>query len=263
MLFFTDISCLNTSLMLKKERQTFILHQVNLHNKVLSSSLSSDMNVSEDTIRRDLQELSDERKLIKVHGGALSLSFQNILPAGEEIYSVNSKRLIAQKTISLIQDGMFVLTSGGTTILELAKVLPHGLKATFVSASVPAVFEFMKHPGLDVIMIGDKVSKSSRISVGSDAVNQIRKFRADLCIIGINAIDAKAGITDNDLEVVQIKKAMIESAKTVICVSIKEKLNTIQPIQICGPTGIDILVTEEDPGDVIFKPYVEAGIRVI
>jgi len=56
--------------MLKKERQAFILHQVNLHNKVLSASLSEEMKVSEDTVRRDLQELADEGKIIKVHGGA-------------------------------------------------------------------------------------------------------------------------------------------------------------------------------------------------
>lgn len=249
--------------MLKKERQTFIIHQVNLHNKVLSSTLSAEMNVSEDTIRRDLQELADEGRLIKVHGGALSCSFQNMLPAGEEVYSIESKRIIAQKVVRLIQDGMFVLTSGGTTIIEMAKHLPHGLKATFISGSVPAVFEYMKHPGLDVIMIGDRLSKSSRITVGSEAVRQINQFRADLCILGINALDAEAGITDNDIEVVQIKRAMIEAAKKVVCVTIKEKLNTVQPIQICTPKCIDILVTEEDPESDIFKPFKEAGIRIL
>ena len=58
--------------MLKRERQSFILRQVNLHNKVLSSDLSQEMEVSEDTIRRDLNELSETGKIIKVHGGALS-----------------------------------------------------------------------------------------------------------------------------------------------------------------------------------------------
>ena len=61
--------------MLKKERQEFILHQLNLHNKILCADLSNMMGVSDDTIRRDLQELAQEEKLIKVHGGALSKSF--------------------------------------------------------------------------------------------------------------------------------------------------------------------------------------------
>ena len=65
--------------MLKKERQAYILHQVNLHNKVLSSSLCTEINVSEDTIRRDLLELAEEGKVIKVHGGALSHSFNHFV----------------------------------------------------------------------------------------------------------------------------------------------------------------------------------------
>ena len=73
--------------MLKKERQAYILHQVNLHNKVLSSSLSVDINVSEDTIRRDLQELAEEGKVIKVHGGALSHSFSQVHFPPNEVYS--------------------------------------------------------------------------------------------------------------------------------------------------------------------------------
>ncbi|MGV3508788.1 MAG: DeoR family transcriptional regulator, partial [Sphingobacteriaceae bacterium] len=60
--------------MLKEERQAYIIKQINLHNKVLSSDLSIELNVSEDTVRRDLNELSENGKIIKVHGGALSKS---------------------------------------------------------------------------------------------------------------------------------------------------------------------------------------------
>ena len=94
--------------MLKKERQAYILHQVNLHNKVLSSSLCTEINVSEDTIRRDLQELADEGKVIKVHGGALSHSFNQVYFPTNGVYSQNQKKIIAQKAIALISNGMFV-----------------------------------------------------------------------------------------------------------------------------------------------------------
>lgn len=249
--------------MLKKERQAFILHQVNLHNKVLSSSLSQEMNVSEDTIRRDLQELADDGSLIKVHGGALSRSFNNHYLPENEIYSFDKKRSIATKAIDLIHDGMFVLTSGGTTIIELARALSPNLKATFISGSIPAVMEYMKHPNIDVIVIGDKVSKNSKITVGGDAIEKIKQIRADLCILGINAIDADQGVTDNDWDVVQLKKAMIESSKKVICLTITEKINTSQPIQVCSLDKIDILITESDPSDSIFEPYKNKGIKVL
>ena len=249
--------------MLKRERQAYILHQVNLHNKVLSSSLSEEINVSEDTIRRDLQELADEGKIIKVHGGALSQSFNYINYPSSKVYSSDHKRNIASKVVSQIKDGMFILTTGGTTIIELARILPPQLKATFISGSIPAVLEYLHHPNIDVILIGDRVSRNSKITVGGDAIARIRQLRADLCLLGVNAINIKNGITDNDWDIVQLKKAMIESAEKTICLTISEKINSIQPIQVCPISGIDTLVTELDAGDAIQEPYRQAGIEVL
>lgn len=248
--------------MLKKERQAYILHQVNLHNKVLSSLLCTEINVSEDTIRRDLQELADEGKIIKVHGGALSHSFNQVSFPVNGVYSQNQKRIIAHKAIGLISNGMFVLTSGGTTIIEMARSLPPQLKATFISGSIPAILEYMHHPNIDVIMIGDRISKNSKITVGPEAIAKIKQVKADICFLGTNAIDPEMGITDNDWDVVQLKRAMIESSKKVVCLAIAEKINTSQPIRVCGIEDIDVLVTELSPDNEIFKPYKKAGVSV-
>lgn len=249
--------------MLKRERQSYILQQINLHNKVLSSSLSGDINVSEDTIRRDLIELAGEGKLIKVHGGALSRSFSQVHVRSNGVYSQQLKKTIAQKAIKLISNGMFVLTGGGTTIVEMARILPQELKATFVSGSIAAILEYMDHPHIEVILIGDKISKSSKITVGSEAIAKIRQIKADICFLGTNSLDLQHGITDNDWEVVQLKKAMIESSQKVVCLSISEKINTSQPIQICELNKIDILITELPPDHPTLKPYSDAGIKLL
>lgn len=248
--------------MLKKERQAYILHQVNLHNKVLSSLLCSEINVSEDTIRRDLQELADEGKIIKVHGGALSHSFNQVYFPPNSVYSQNHKKTIAEKAIALISDGMFILTSGGTTIIEMARSLPAHLKATFISGSIPAILEYMYHPNIEVILIGDKISKNSKITVGSEAIAKIKQLKVDICFLGTNAIDVEHGITDNDWEVVQLKRAMIESSKMVVCLSIAEKINTAQPIRVCGIDEIDMLITELPENDPLLQPYIDAGVKV-
>jgi DeoR/GlpR family transcriptional regulator of sugar metabolism len=249
--------------MLKRERHAFILHQVNLHNKVLSADLSHQINVSDDTIRRDLQELGEAGKLIKVHGGALSPSFHNGHQTSKEVYSYTLKKIIAQKAVSLIKDGMFVLTGGGTTIIELAKALPDSLHATFISGSIPAIVEYIKHPNIDVIVIGDKISKNSKISVGVEAISKIHEFKPDLCFLGINALNMENGVSDNDWEVVQIKKAMIESSQKVVCLTIAEKINTVQPIHVCPLNKINVLITELSPDDPALTSYREAGIQVV
>jgi DeoR/GlpR family transcriptional regulator of sugar metabolism len=250
--------------MLKRERQAYILHQVNLHNKVLSASLSSEVAVSEDTIRRDLHELSETGKVIKVHGGALSPSFSRIASAvPSRVYSQNNKEVIARKAITLIRNGMFVLTGGGTTIIELAKALPASLSATFISGSIPAIVEYMAHPTIDIIVVGDKLSKTSRITTGADAQKRIKNLNADLCFLGINAIDMENGITDNDWDVVQLKQEMIASSQKTVCLTISEKINTLQPIHVCELSHIDILITELDPRDPLLQPYVAAGLTVM
>jgi DeoR/GlpR family transcriptional regulator of sugar metabolism len=249
--------------MLKRERQAYIVHQVNLHNKVLSATLSAEIDVSEDTIRRDLLELFEEGKLIKVHGGALSLAFNDITYPSKKIYSQDNKRVIAQKAAALIKDGMFVLTGGGTTIVEMARSLSPALHATFITGSVPAIVEYMHHPNVEVIVIGDKLSKNSKITLGAEAISRIKSVQPDYCFLGINAIDIKNGITDNDWDVVQLKQAMITSSQKTVCLTIAEKLNTFQPIQICKLKDIDILITELAPNHPLLQPYVAAGITVL
>ncbi|RYY39941.1 MAG: DeoR/GlpR transcriptional regulator [Chitinophagaceae bacterium] len=248
--------------MLKRERQEFIIHQLHLHNKVLSTDLSAKMQVSEDTIRRDLLELADSGRIIKVHGGAISRSFRPSLTQ-TDIYSLEKKKVIAQKALTLIRDGMFLFSTGGTTILELARSLPESLQATVVTGSLPAAFEYIRRPHVEVIFIGDRVSRSAQLTVGPDAVAQIARYRADLCFLGTNALCATEGLTDNDLEVAQVKRALIGNARRVVSLTISEKINTVQKIQVCGAGAIHTLITELPPDDPLLRPYREAGIEVL
>ncbi|WP_341838620.1 hypothetical protein WJU16_12405 [Chitinophaga pollutisoli] len=158
---------------------------------------------------------------------------------------------------------MFVLTTGGTTILEMARALPPALHATFFTGSLPVAYEYSQHPNIDVILIGDRLLKSSKITVGGAAIEQIRQVKADLCFLGNNAIDLHAGLTDNDRDVVQIKKAMIESSTRVVSLAISEKINTAQRLKVCNINSIDTIITELNPGNDLLKRYRAAGLETI
>lgn len=239
--------------MLKKERQAYITQQLNIHNKVLSSDLSLQLNVSEDTVRRDLNELSEEGKLLKVHGGALSHGFHFTLE-NNSIYSVTEKRTIARKAITLIKDGMLVLLSGGTTIRELVKSLPLELNATFITVSVPIALELLNHPNSEVIFLGNKLSKSAQMAIGAEVVRKISDINADLCFLGTNSIDTN-GVTDMEWEVIEVKKAMLDSAEKKISLAISEKLNTHQKLRVCKLEDLDYLITELEPGAAALELY--------
>jgi DeoR/GlpR family transcriptional regulator of sugar metabolism len=240
-------------IMLKKERQALIIKQINLHNKVLSSDLSLELNVSEDTIRRDLNELAQEDKIVKVHGGALSKSY-NFTATQAETYAYDEKNIIAQKTIALIQDGMTILCSGGTTIRTIANLLPENLNVTFFTVSPLIALELAEHPNTEVILLGGKLSNSSKISVGGEVVTKINEIKADLCIVGINGFD-QDGVSDSDYEIVQVKKAMIKASKRVVTPMISEKLNSTLRLQVCAVDEIDYLITELSPEHPLLMAY--------
>jgi DeoR/GlpR family transcriptional regulator of sugar metabolism len=256
--------------MFKKERQAYILKLITQNQRVISAEICQQVNVSEDTIRRDLQELADKGKLIKVHGGALSLDYKEEYDRfPEKIAELPDngagppEKVIAQKTARLIREGMFVMTSGGSTTMQLARTLPENFRATFISGSIQAIVEYTRHPSIEVIIIGDKVSKNGKLTVGSEAITKIKQIKADICLLDIQAIDMKNGVSEIDWEIAQIKKAMIESSQRVIGLCKSEKINTVRPVQLCPLQHIHCLVTELDPSQDLFHPYRTAGIEVI
>lgn len=248
--------------MLKKERHDLIMRQINLHNRVLTSDLVQLLNVSEDTIRRDLQEMSDENLLYKVHGGALSKSYHSSFD-DSDVYAKDTKTSIAQKAISLIKDGMVVLTGGGTTIIELVKHLPEKLQATFFTISPLVAVELAKYPKIEVILIGGLFSKNSRITYGGHVINQLSEINADLCLMGTSAIHPVDGLTDTDWEINQLKKTMLGSSgkSAVLCIS--EKLNITLKIKVASLENISYLVTELDPTDSKLDSYHAKGLQIL
>lgn len=240
--------------MLKEERQAYIIHQINLHNKVLSTDLSLQLNVSEDTIRRDLNELAENGKVIKVYGGALSKSFQFPFQEGN-VYAKEGKREIASKAISLLQNGMTVLIGGGTTMIELARLVPNDLQCTFFTISPLVALELAEKENLEVVLLGGKLSRNTNIVGGAQVINELSDLRMDLCLLGTNSLSIEEGITDSDWEVVQIKRAMIKCSKSLAILSIAEKLNSNQKMRVAPLKEVNYLVTDMNPKDPSLKDF--------
>jgi DeoR/GlpR family transcriptional regulator of sugar metabolism len=249
--------------MLKKERQAYILHQLQMHHKVITASLCKSINVCEDTVRRDLQELADAGRLVKVHGGALAHTYN--AAAGNDVPDRQRAALqrIGEKAAALIQDNFFVMTTGGDTILEMARCLRQSLRAMFITGSLPLAVEFTTYPQTEVIIIGDKLCKKTKETNGVEAVDRIRQFRTDLCFIDVQAISVANGIMESDLDTAQLKKAMAASSRKVVCLATSNKLQRYLTFPVCELQEVDCLVTELDPSNNLLQPFRDAGIEVV
>jgi DeoR/GlpR family transcriptional regulator of sugar metabolism len=249
--------------MLKEERHSYILRQVNVRNRVLLTDIAQQLNVSEDTVRRDLKQLDEEGKVKKVHGGAISNSFHLYSYREEAIYAHENKSVIARKVQSLLTEGQTILMTGGTTNLEVAHNLPKDFRGTIFTPSLPVAMQLTEYPEVEVIFIGGTLSHDAQIALGGEAVSKILQLKADICLLGTGYLDPSFGLSEFDWEVVQLKKAMIQSSKRIVSLTISEKINSAQRYQVCPIQSIHTLVTELSPDDAFLQPFRDQSIEIL
>ncbi|MCB0550883.1 MAG: DeoR/GlpR transcriptional regulator [Phaeodactylibacter sp.] len=249
--------------MFKEERHQLILDEVTRYNKVRSTDLCRMLNVSEDTVRRDLKELADKGIVRKVHGGAVANSLIPREYREQNIDHIGQKRGIAEKALSLIEDGQLIIIDGGTTNLELVRQFPEELKATVFTNSVPVAHELCTHPGIDLFMFGGKVLKSVQVTIGMDVLHFLSDLYADICFIGTRSLHPALGITTTRREEAQIKRKLAEVSAQVVSLVTSDKLGTIQPFRVIDLEQVHTIVTGLLPNDPMLTPFREKGVRVL
>ncbi len=249
----------------KEKRHHIILHEIQIRNRVLLTDLASMLNVSMDTVRRDVKELDEMKKLRKVHGGAVSNGFNVYSNRFGEVYELGSKSIIAQKGVSLLNDGDIVLISGGSTNLELVKLFPKNMDLTLFTPSLPMAVELMANSPehYEVYLIGGKLSRKSQLAIGGSSINILSEITADICFLGTGYIDISKGISELDWEITQMKKAMIRASKKTVSLTISEKLNTANRFKVCEISTLDTIITELDPSSALLDGYRNAGINLL
>jgi DeoR/GlpR family transcriptional regulator of sugar metabolism len=148
-------------------------------------------------------------------------------------------------------------------MIELAKLIPASLEATFFTISPLVALELAEHAKLTVYLIGGQLSKNAQINIGASVINNLSEIKVDICFLGANGIDVKEGITDSDWEVVQVKKAMIKTSSKVVILCIAEKLNSVQKMKVCNLNQVSHFISELEPSHPNLKPLNELNIHII
>jgi DeoR/GlpR family transcriptional regulator of sugar metabolism len=249
--------------MLKDERHQVILETLKMNGRVLAGELAQRFGVSEDTIRRDLRDLADAGHMLRVHGGGLprspaTASYEDRLHMASE-----AKQAIAREAVKLVQPGHVLLLDGGTTTLQVARSFPPDLQITVITNSPLIAAELAGYPAVEVIIIGGRLYKNSRVTTGAAVVDAFRAIRADLCMLGVCSLHAEVGISLPDYEESQVKRAMLESAHQVAALASAEKLGTASTHVIAPIDALTYLVTEPSIPEEVLDGYRAAGVTVI
>lgn len=253
--------------MLKEERHQKILDIIKRSSKVLSSELSIDLEVSEDTIRRDLKELSQKGLIRKVHGGAVLNESAAYIPMNYEdrgTFAFEEKQSIAKKAISLLKDNMLIFIDGGTTNQEIARQLPDDINIAVMTNCLPVAIELLNKPNIQTHFLGGRILAGVPITVGADTVNILNEVNADIFFVGTRSFSIEKGLTDIDRTEVLIKRKMAERSTSVVSVALSEKLGSVQSFNIIPTEKLDYLITELDPEDPSLNDYKSlAGLSLL
>jgi len=249
--------------MLTTQRKAYLLNVLKERGEIVAKEISEELELSEDTIRRDLRELAAEGKLQRVHGGALPASPAIADFAARQQIAPSGKVMVGRAAAGLVRDGQVVILDGGTTALQLAKHLPPDLKATVVTHSPTIAVALQEHPTVEVILIGGRLFKHSVVTVGAVAVEAISRIHADTYFMGVTGIHPKTGLTTGDLEESHIKRALMTSAAETYALVTAEKVNAASPFVIASLSDIDGVIVEKRPSRDDLAAYKRAGLAVV
>lgn len=249
--------------MLTDERRSLILERLRTEGRVLASDLTAEIDVSADTIRRDLRELDDAGLLRRVHGGALPRHGDASSFASRARRAPEAKASIARRAAACVRDGQVVVLDGGTTTLEVARTLRDDLRANVITTSPPIALALAGHPGLEVTVVGGTLRADALVTVGAVAVEALQLIRADVVFLGVCGLHPEIGVTTADLEERHVKAAMIEGAAEVVALADHDKLGTAMPVVVAPLSAVTHLVTDASADERALAPYRALGIEVL
>ncbi|MFT3799990.1 MAG: DeoR/GlpR family DNA-binding transcription regulator [Burkholderiaceae bacterium] len=240
-----------------------ILERLQAEGQVLARTLSSDLGVSEDTIRRDLGDLASAGLLQRVHGGALPASPAVGSLAQRRDVLPQEKSALGKAGAALIEPGQVVLVDGGTTARELIRAIPLEFNATIVTHSpqIAATLEF--HTNIEVILIGGSLFRHSMVTVGPTAMEAIRAIRADIFFLGATGVHPEVGLSTGDYQEAGMKRALHARAAETIVLASSEKLGAASPYVILAASEISQLVVARDVESAIPDRFAAMGVSVI
>jgi DeoR/GlpR family transcriptional regulator of sugar metabolism len=249
--------------MLTIERKALILQRLETEGRVVAKEVSLELDLSEDTIRRDLRELAAEGLLQRVHGGALPASKALADLTTRRKVQPEDKAAIAKAAAGMIKNGQTVFLDGGTTAIALARSFAAELRATVVTHSPDVAVALHDHAGVEVELVGGRLYKHSNVTVGAVAIEGITAMRPDIYFMGVTGIHHEYGLTTGDREEAAVKRAISrQSAETIVLAS-REKLGAVSAHNVVSFNQIDgLLVARSCPPDLL-EPFTSLGVSII
>lgn len=249
--------------MLYTERAELILQQLQLQAVVKISDLAELMQVSVDTVRRDLKTMEQNGLVKCVRGGAcLPESLVSLSSfAGREIINSDRKREAAKKALKYVRAGSVIALNSGTTNTILAQELAaRNDSFTVITNNLAAISILMQNPSITLIAVGGNVDSVEKSTYGSECEQEFGKYYPDTAFLSINAVNYQDGFTDFRFLEMGVIRLLAERAREVIAVMDSSKIGKRSRKQVLSLQQVDRMVTDDAVPDTVRKKYEEQGL---
>ncbi|HWR39872.1 MAG TPA: DeoR/GlpR family DNA-binding transcription regulator [Patescibacteria group bacterium] len=250
--------------MLAVKRLEEIMGILSREGAVDATSLSLQFNVTTKTVRKDLDKLEILGMIERVHGGAvLKQDGSNVLPVEDRKKKhLHEKILIAQQALQCIDDGDTIILDGGSTTIQLAKLLGDR-RLTVITNDLHIALELMYRENIELFLTGGKLRRQNAFTLqGRDAERVLEKYQVKKLFLGTTAIDFAAGLTVLSAEEADMKKAMIRAAREVICLADHTKFHQVAFVSFCPVEKVQRLITDGGISEEDRLYLQERGVRV-
>jgi DeoR/GlpR family transcriptional regulator of sugar metabolism len=249
-----------------KKRRTRIQDRVIAAGEVQFAALAAEFDVSEMTIRRDIEALSDAGVVRRVSGGAIALAGTAFEPsyglrAG---MAADSKMHIAQRVADLLAPGETVALDGGSTVAAVAKALRgRGLNLTVITPSLLVASTLAEEEDTTIVLTGGHLRPGEMSLIGSDAEAAFERYNCDSFVIGVAGVDAARGLTEYHPQEASVKRAAVAASGRLIVGADAAKLGRVHLVNIAPLERVTTLVTDGSPDDPTVRAAAAAGTETI
>ena len=247
--------------MAQNSRQQQILDLVRQRGFVSIEALADHFSVTPQTIRRDINQLSDRELLQRYHGGAgLPSSVENIAYQTRQVQELEGKRRIAQLVARHIPNDASLFINIGTTTEEVARALLNHRGLRIITNNLHVASILSQNPGFEVIVAGGVVRSRDRGIVGETTIDFLGQFKADFGIIGISGIDVDGSLLDFDHREVRASRCIIANSRQIFLVTDHTKFGRRAMVRLGSLQDIDALFTDRRPPASIVAKLGELGV---
>ncbi|GCD21317.1 DeoR/GlpR transcriptional regulator [Cellulomonas sp. H30R-01] len=247
------------------ERHQQILARARAEGRVDVTALADELDVTPETIRRDLTALERHGLVRRVHGGAIPVERLGFEPgiADREGLLAGEKERIAKAALDELPDGGAVIFDAGTTTVRLAELLPNDRELTVVTHALPVATVLATRPGITLHLVGGTVRGRTLAAVGTWAVRALADIHADVAFVGTNGLSVEHGLTTPDLAEAAVKRALVTNARRTVVLADHTKLGRVDFAHVVPLSAVDTLVTDTGAEPELVDEIETAGTRVV